>query len=87
MQIGGTTYTYSHYIENAKISFLDTCESDSEYYSILKIWLKPLHIHTDFVLGLNFILDHLGGISINRDYVHFYKRITQTPIYSDQKEN
>lgn len=63
------------------IDFLDTYNLYSEYYSLPKICLRPLNINTDFVLGLNFILDKLGGLSLNRVYVLFYKRITQTPVH------
>lgn len=80
----GTSHDYTHYVENAKISFFDTCNSFSEHYTIPKIWLRKIKISANFVLGLNFILDFLCGISISRDYVHFYKKVTMTSV---QKKN
>lgn len=80
MQMDGTMHTYTHFIDNLKISFYDTCNSYSKYYNLPEVWIQALNINTDFILGLNFILDSLGGITINRDYVQFHKRITQTPI-------
>lgn len=40
IQMDGTTHIYTHYIDNCKISFIDTCNSYSEYHNLPKAWIR-----------------------------------------------
>lgn len=49
-------------------------------YTLDMVWVRDLHIHVDFVLGLKFMIQNNGGTLITRDEIIFFKNLTYTLV-------
>jgi len=86
MQMDGTYNLYEYYVDNAEISFKNTCNTFyNPTYKVDRMLVRNLDIKADLVVGLNFIFQDNGGCILTRDGVVFFKQTTYTPVQTSNK--
>ena len=79
-QMDGTEFSYNKKLENVKIAFWTNCDNYSEYYNIPTVLVRDMtQTKIPFFIGLSFLFQNNGGVTITRDYIHFFKHSSITP--------
>ena len=70
-------------LRDSQISFL-TPNDHIGWYPLPQTWLSPIKHSFKFLLGVNFIRSHKGGLLLIRYFFSFFKRVSFTPTLSQQ---
>lgn len=76
---------YDKVIKEARLSFYTNCNTYS-YCTVLKeAWIFTYkHQNLDIILGLDFILQNIGSLTINKGFIQISRYTINTPIIANQ---
>ena len=81
----GRLFLYKELLRpNSKIIFETNCENSKEYtLPHNNIWVRHLKISDiHVILGLSFLLKDDGGVTLNKNYLHFHRHTFLAPVVS-----